>query len=281
MLGMVLEGGANRTFYSIGVLDAFLDKGIACDFFVGVSAGLANGVSYISRQKGRSLELGLRYMNDKRYMGARYFFKKENHSYYNRSFVFDEIPNKYLPFDYKTYNEHSGGVYAVVTNLETGKAEYLPVRGADKKWTVIQASCALPFMFRPMEIDGNLYMDGGCSDPLPIKFAFDKGCDKVISIITRERGYEKRTEADVKFSVMLYRKKQAFANDLINRSSVYNASKRYLFEKEKEGKAFVFAPRDTSGWKRTESSTDALQKMYDEGYNDVLLRLDELKEFIG
>ena len=43
MLGMVLEGGANRTFYSIGVLDAFLDKGIACDFFVGVSAGIANG----------------------------------------------------------------------------------------------------------------------------------------------------------------------------------------------------------------------------------------------
>ena len=66
MLGMVLEGGANRTFYSIGVLDAFLDNGIECDLFVGVSAGIANGVSYISRQKGRSLELGLRYMNDKR-----------------------------------------------------------------------------------------------------------------------------------------------------------------------------------------------------------------------
>ena len=74
MLGLVVEGGANRTYYSIGVLDAFLDGGIHPDVFVGVSAGIANGVSFISGQKGRSLELGLKYISDKRYMGAKYFY---------------------------------------------------------------------------------------------------------------------------------------------------------------------------------------------------------------
>ena len=93
MLGLVVEGGANRTYYCVGVLDAFIDYGIKVDFMVGVSAGIANAASYISGQKRRSLELGLKYIPDKRYMGLRYMFKKDNRSYYNRDFIFNQIPN--------------------------------------------------------------------------------------------------------------------------------------------------------------------------------------------
>ena len=47
MLGLIVEGGANRTYYSIGVLDAFIENGIEVDFLVGVSAGIANAGSFI------------------------------------------------------------------------------------------------------------------------------------------------------------------------------------------------------------------------------------------
>ncbi len=281
MTGLVVEGGANRTYYSIGVMDAFIDLGITVDFFVGVSAGVANGTSYISGQKGRALELGLKYVPDKRYMGLKYFFKKGNGSYYNRDFIFNSIPNELVPFDYDAFDRFHGQVYAVVTNLSTGKPEYIEVKSDDKEWKLIQASCALPFMFKPIELSGGLYFDGGCSDPLPVKFAYDKGCTKVISILTREKEYEKKTEGDVELSSILYRKNKEFASSLKNRSDVYNNSKKYLYEKEKEGTAFIFSPKCTKDWKRTEKSPEKLCLMYDEGYKHAVNRFEELKEFIN
>ena len=54
-LGMVFEGGASRTIFSCGVADAFLEENIMPDYFIGVSAGIAFGLSYLSKQHGRNL----------------------------------------------------------------------------------------------------------------------------------------------------------------------------------------------------------------------------------
>lgn len=280
MTGLVLEGGANRTFYSVGVLDAFLDNNIEVDFVVGVSAGIAYGISYVSGQKGRNLELGLTLVPDKRYMGLKYFFKKGNRSYYNIDFVFRQIPDSVLPFDFETFKKFNGKVYAAVTNLDTGKCEYLKIDSYSSSDKIILASCALPFMFRPVEINGKRYMDGGCSDPLPVEFAYNSGCDKVITILTREREYKKRKDGESSLSSVMFRKNKAFSQILKNRSIVYNRSRDFIFEKEKSGSAFVFAPKNTKNWKRTEKNPAAIKAMYDEGYNDALSRMDDLKRFL-
>jgi predicted patatin/cPLA2 family phospholipase len=281
MISLVLEGGANRTYYTIGILDAMLENNIEVDILVGVSAGIANGISYISKQKGRSLELGMKYMSDKRYMGFRHYFKRNNGSYYNIDFVFKEIPRKLIPFDYEVFQNSKSDVYAVVTNLETGLPEYLKIDDYEKSWQIILASCSLPFMFKAVEIDGRKYMDGGCSDPLPVKFAESLGADKLIAVLTREKSYKKENDRESKFSSFFFRKNKNFANVLKNRSLIYNESKEYLYNKEKEGSAFVFAPKCTTKWKRTEKNTDILMKMYREGYNDAINRMDELKKFIA
>ncbi len=281
MISLVLEGGANRTYYTIGILDAMLENNIEVDILVGVSAGIANGISYISKQKGRSLELGMKYMSDKRYMGFRHYFKRNNGSYYNIDFVFKEIPRKLIPFDYEVFQNSKSDVYAVVTNLETGLPEYLKIDDYEKSWQIILASCSLPFMFKAVEIDGRKYMDGGCSDPLPVKFAESLGADKLIAVLTREKSYKKENDRESKFSSFFFRKNKNFANVLKNRSLIYNESKEYLYNKEKEGSAFVFAPKCTTKWKRTEKNTDILMKMYREGYHDAINRMDELKKFIA
>ena len=67
--GMVLEGGAVRTIYSTGVCDALLTRSLMTDYVIGVSAGIAYGVSYVSRQPRRNLDIMVNYINDKRYMG--------------------------------------------------------------------------------------------------------------------------------------------------------------------------------------------------------------------
>ena len=49
--GLVLEGGGMRGGYTAGVLDAFIEEGVAFDYCIGVSAGACNALSYIGKQK--------------------------------------------------------------------------------------------------------------------------------------------------------------------------------------------------------------------------------------
>lgn len=145
--GIVFEGGAFRTIFSCGVMDAFLDRDIMPDYMIGVSAGAAYGVSYASRQKRRNLQILLDYRDDKRYMSMHNMTDKTNRSVYGLEFAYDTIPNKLVPFDYDTFNAWGGEFYAVVTNVLTGKPEYMRYTTEDRTNKLLQATCALPALF--------------------------------------------------------------------------------------------------------------------------------------
>ena len=116
--GLVLEGGALRTIFSSGVTDAFLDAGLMPDYTVGVSAGIAYSVSYLSRQKWRNLQILTHYADDPRYMGMRNLLDPYNRAYFGLKFAYETIPNELIPFDYDAFAAYPGEVEAVVTNLE-------------------------------------------------------------------------------------------------------------------------------------------------------------------
>ena len=121
-LGLVLEGGASRTYFSCGVMDKLMQEEIWADYLIGASAGIANGISYASRQFGRNIELGTTYLHDKRYMGVRHWLNPHNRSYYNLRFVFGEVPEKWLPFDYDAFAAYPGEVIAVVGATGSAKS---------------------------------------------------------------------------------------------------------------------------------------------------------------
>lgn len=90
--GLVLEGGALRTIYSSGVCDALLDHEVPLpDYVVGVSAGIAYGVSYLSQQKRRNLKLVTTYANDHRYMGMHNLVDPRNKSYFGLKFAYETV----------------------------------------------------------------------------------------------------------------------------------------------------------------------------------------------
>lgn len=275
--GLVLEGGASRGYFTVGALDALIDIDFKADLLVGTSAGVANGISFVSGQRGRGLRIGLEYLNDKRYMGLRHLVNPKKRSYYNVDFVFDELPNKLIPFDSETYDKSGCTVEAALTNIETGKCEYHTVTSEDKKWKKVVASCALPILFQPVEIEGQLYMDGGITNSIPFQRALDKGCDKVVVILTRERNYVKKPEKALDISGFLYRKYPEFRKALENRTEMYNNTHHTLLELEKEGRIILIAPEeDTSSWKRTERRPEEIQKMYDKGYEMVMKYRDKI-----
>lgn len=281
-LGLVLEGGANRGNFSVGAMDVLMEQQIWADYVIGTSAGIANGVSYVSRQHGRGLKIATDYMPTKRYSGLQHLFNPFNRSLYNLSYVFDDLPNKYLPFDYDAYAAFKGSVKAAATNMRTGRAEYLECPRDDRECRYVMASCAMPLLFPPVEIGGQKYMDGGISDPIPAQQALEDGCDKIIVITTRERGYVKHSEKAVAMAARVYRRRYPeFAAALQRRTECYNESRAHLFELEAQGKAFLIEPVSTQGFARTEKDPEKILALYMHGREVALERIKALRQWIA
>ena len=277
---MVFEGGANRTVFSCGVMDAFLKEGLMPDYLIGVSAGIAYGVSYLSGQKGRNIEVVENYIADKRYMGMRHLFNRKEKAYFNTKFVFEEVPNELIPFDYDAFAAYPGKVEAAVTNIHTGKAEYVEVpRGRDLRDTLV-ASCSLPILFQPVKLGRHYYLDGGIADSIPYKHTLEEGCDKLIVILTRERGYVKTTEKAIRLTDKLYRKYPKIVEAVDTRAERYNQDIKDLEKLEKEGKVFVIAPETTLGVGRTESDPQKLRELYEEGLRIGRERMEDLRRYL-
>ena len=281
-VGLVLEGGSFRTIFSTGVWDALLEKDIMLDCVVGVSAGIAYGVSYVSRQPRRNLDILLRYVNDKRYMGVRNLLDPKNRCYWGLDFAYNTIPNRLIPFDYAAFAAYPGQVEAVVTNMDTGLAEYYPVpRDKGDNFKLLQATCALPILFPVYHIDGKPFMDGGAADPIPFRRAFALGCDRVVVCLTHERGYVRRGEKLQPVIDRRYGKKYPnFCRTMRERAQRYNADRAELFELERQGKALVFAPLTTEGFSRVERDVTRLKTMWEDGHHQGETRMEELLAFL-
>jgi len=265
--GLVMEGGALRTIFSCGVCDAFLDAELPMpDYFLGVSGGAAYGVSYLSKQKRRNLKLLTTYANDPRYMGWRNLANPKNKSYFGLKFVYETIPTQLLPFDYETFDAYPGTVEAVVTNVNTGLAEYHEVDRRQVPNQQLIASCSIPLMFPIVELDGQPYLDGGCSDAIPWKHALEVGCDRVLVLLTQPRNYCKQIDSTLTLIEQSFRKYPAFVDTMRHRAERYNASREELFAKEAAGELMVIAPEDTFGCSRTERDAEVLRALWQAGY---------------
>ncbi len=275
--GLVLEGGGMRGLYTIGVLDCLMDSQFMADYVIGVSAGACNGVSYISGQRGRSLRVNTNYLDDERYVSLKSFLKTK--SMFGMDFLFDEIPNRLEPFDYDAFFANPCEFTAGVTDVETGKPAYFDKSHFDHDCTVLRASSSIP-VFSPMvRYQGGSYLDGGTSDPIPVKRALEDGCDRVIVVLTRDAGYVKRPESFRAVYRRMFRNYPAMVETLDRRHEMYNQTRSDLRELVKQGRAIVIAPEKPVEISRFEKNLKKLTALYKTGMTDAAKRLAALREF--
>lgn len=277
-IGLVLEGGGMRGLYTIGVLDYFMENNLKFPYVTGVSAGACNGISYVSGQIGRSLRVNTEYISDKRYISFENFVKTK--SLFGMDFLFDTIPNHLEIFDNDAFLKSDIEFTTGVTNVITGKSEFFPKEAVGHNIDILKASSSIP-LFSPMvKINGNYYLDGGTSCPIPIKQAFKDGCDKVIVVLTREREYLKSPE---KFRFIY---KKAFSDypkmiELLDkRHNIYNETLEFIRECEKDGKAIVIAPKNPPAIDRFEKNKEKLIAFYNEGKQDTKEKMKEISQFM-
>lgn len=271
---LVLEGGTFRPIFSAGVMDALLDNDIMFPYCIGVSAGITNGVSYISRQKGRNLEVLLKYRNDKRYIGKRNFLKYK--SLFGLDFGFDKVPNELNPFDWETFNSYEGRTLIGVTNAKTGQEEYFDSKEMDRKCTLLRATCAIPMLFPAITINNTQYYDGGLADPIPVRKAIADGNEKHLIILTRTKDYVKTCSKSNKLVSKILRKKYPKLEKLLlNRHIEYNKTVKFCNELESQGKAIVIRPRKPV--ESFEKNLDVINENYRMGYEAGLANIDKIK----
>ena len=275
MPSLILEGGTFRPIFSAGVMDALLDNNITFPYCIGVSAGITNGVSYISKQKGRNLEVVTKYRNDNRYLSYRNFLRCK--SIFGLDFVFDEIPNNLIPFDMDTYRKYPGKVLVGVTNAHTGKTEYLNGKDLDDKATMLRATCAIPLLFPVIKINGKEYYDGGLCDPIPIKKAIADGNTKHLIVLTQPKGYKKElSKKNILVAKLLNKKYPNLKTPLLNRHNHYNETVKFCEQLESEGKVLILRPEYNLD--SFEKDINKLKSSYDHGYNLTINHLSEIKK---
>lgn len=277
-VGLVLEGGAMRGMYTAGVLDVFLEKCISVDAVVGVSAGALFGVNYLSRQKGRVIRYNKRFNSDKNYMGLRPLLREGN--IVNTKYAYEEVPRKLDPFDDESYKKSGIPFYAVVTDIETGKPEYIQVYSAFEQMDVLRASGSMPFVSKPVLYNNKMYLDGGISDSIPFQWLSSQGYDKLIVILTRDMEYRKKPMSSSLIK-LFYKKQPLLSEKLLKRHDVYNKSVELLKQWENEGKVFVIRPSKPIEIGRIETNPDKLQEVYDLGLKDATESLLELQKYIS
>lgn len=278
-VGLVLEGGGMRGLYTSGVLDYFLDQQIFVDYVIGVSAGACNGVSYLSKQKGRNYRVNTNYISDKRYLSLSNFIKTK--SLFGMDFIFDEIPHQLDLFDYETFLSSPSEYKLGVTDVLTGRPVYFDKTHLDHDSTILKASSSIPVFSPIIEYQNGLYLDGGTTDSIPVKQALKDGCDHVIIVLTRDRNYIKKPES---FRFIYSKVLKAYPNliqALDNRHLMYNETLKFIKELEQQGKATIIAPSSPLEISRFEKDVSKLKNIYELGYSDASKKFDQLKELQG
>lgn len=263
--GLVLEGGGLRGVFTCGVLDCFMDHGIRFPFAVGVSAGACNGLSYMSGQRGRAKKSNIDLMDEHHYVGFRYLLTQR--CIMDFKLLFEDFPEKIIPYDYDAYFSNPDRFVMVTTNCLTGKAEYLEERSSSKRiMEIVRASSSLPFVSPITYVDGIPMLDGGIADSVPVEYAMSQGYEKLIVVLTRNKGYRKK-ESTMPLAKVAYRKYPDLCKALQERNAVYNRTMDLIDRLEAEGKIIVIRPIRPVEVGRMEKDTDKLRALYQEGYD--------------
>ncbi len=278
--GIVLEGGGMRGMYTCGILDVLMEKHIYVDGMVGVSAGIAFGCNYKSHQAGRALRYNVRFARDKRYSGLMSLLKTGN--YYNAHFAYKLVPTHYDVFDYNVFDSSPMECYAVCFDVNTGEGVYQRLTHVnDDFFEWIRASASMPVVAQPVEVGGRFLLDGGLADSIPLEFMMSKGYDRNIVILTREEGYRKTAEHGMWLMKHLLRKYPKVIEALKSRPAHYNKQLQVVREQERKGNAFVFRPMKPLDVSRTTHDAAEMNRVYQQGREEALQRLDELKKFLA
>lgn len=157
-IGIALSGGGARGIAHVGVLQALHEHNIYPEVVAGASAGAIVGGLYAA---GHSPETIMEFVKDSSLL--RLFKVGLPIGGVAKLTYLKERLAAYIPED--SFESLKHRLFVAITNLNTGECE---IRSSGVLYDVIMASCSIPLVFKPVEIEGQIYVDGGVLNNLPV-----------------------------------------------------------------------------------------------------------------
>jgi predicted patatin/cPLA2 family phospholipase len=277
--GLVLEGGGMRGLYTAGVLEYFMEQNLYFPYIIGVSAGACMAATYVSRQKGRNRRVNIDLVSDHRFVSFRNLLTKRQ--LFGMDFLFDEIPNRIVSFDFETFFQSNEQFIVGTTDCKTGKPAYFSkIEHGENMLMLIRASSSLPFIAPPVQYNGHSLLDGGLADPIPLKKSQQDGNRKNVIISTKSVTYQQKQNVFSPFLVKLYKSHPEIAKLLGEQTKIFNETKAYIESEKKKRTTFVIQPSITLPVRTIERNQNRLTELYELGYHDAKNQYKELTDFL-
>ena len=275
------------TALTAALVSRLIAEGINFPHISGVSAGSSHLCNFTSRDAIRSHATFVDLVEDPEFGGLKHF--RKGHGYFNAEYIYQQIcyPDGVLPFNMDTFLANPATTRVATFNASRGEERWFSkeeMSTLDALGPIVRASSTLPILMPPVEIDGDTYVDGalGPNGGLPFDQPLREGYRKLLVVLTRPRDYVK---APMPASVgallrTAYRQFPSVFEGVAQRPDRYNAGRKFLFELEERGQAYVFAP-DNLWINNTESRRERLEATYRAGLVQAVREMPAIKAFLG
>lgn len=170
-IGIALSGGTAKSVTHVGVIKALVEAGIPIEYVAGTSGGSIVGSMLASGMPISTMETVANTMSWRKLVSIRLtrlgFISSERIAEFVRETLGDI-----------TFEDLNLPTAVVATDLVTGERK---VFRSGSLAQAVRASCSIPQIYLPVEIDGQYYVDGGLSQYLPVETAIELGADFVIA----------------------------------------------------------------------------------------------------
>ncbi|HEX5131526.1 MAG TPA: patatin-like phospholipase family protein [Candidatus Krumholzibacteria bacterium] len=170
-VGICLSGGTAKSVTHVGVIKALVEAEIPISYVAGTSGGSIVGTMFASGMPISTMEAVAKTMSWRKLVSIRLTRMGFISSERIEEFVMETIGDLH----FADLAIPSG---VVATNLVTGDRK---IFREGRVARAVRASCSIPQIYLPVEIDGEFYVDGGLSEYLPVETGQELGAEFTVA----------------------------------------------------------------------------------------------------
>ena len=260
-IAIVVEGGGFKCIFTAGVLDAFIiNRFDPFEIYVGVSGGAMNLTSFISGQYKRSYKIITSVAKQASFINLIRYFKGKDVLDLD---VLVEIATKKIPLNKRKIDRvlNKRTFIAIATDIYSGNAVKLKPK-TDGWFISLKASSSLPVITHPIKINDQKLIDGGFSEPIPVKTAIEEGAERVIIIRTHPKDQYEDWNLESLYLPIFYKDYPELQKILKDNAKIYRENLDLIKDLSKTKQIFQIVPNDELECKTVYHTKEKLRSDY-------------------
>lgn len=284
-VALIFEGGGMRAAHTAAVVVRLLEAGLTFPFVAGVSAGASHTANYLAGDAWRARASFTTFAADPQFGSWRTFVRGRGMFHSDYIYRHSSGPDDALPYDFSAFEAHPSAMSVTGFRCSDGETVHWgrdDIAVMDDLMARVQASSSLPILMPPVEIDGELYVDGalGPTGGIALDAARAAGYRRFFVVLTQQRDYVKAPLPYPRLYERRFRRYPAVARALAARAGHYNATREELFALERSGEAYVYAP-ERMAIRNSERDVARLEAAYADGWEQSGREFATWKDFLA